>query len=227
MKLAVFMIFSTLGLAWVSSSLAQAPPPLLQPVSVSGLKVTTDTGGFSHLQPWADRAREMVVLWYPVVAAYLDTPDARLPREIKIEFKDMPGVAHTAAGVITIAKAWVEAHPEDLGMVLHEMTHAVQAYPPSKDGWLVEGIADYIRFWMAEPAGQPKSIGIKDHYRKGYRVAGAFLAWIEQRHAPLIIREASAALRRGTYDDKLFLEKTGKDLDTLWAEFVEERRTTK
>jgi hypothetical protein len=55
--------------------------------------------------------------------------------------------------VITISGKWITEHPDDLGMVIHELVHVVQGYPNSrhKAGWLVEGIADYIRWWRYEP----------------------------------------------------------------------------
>ena len=36
-------------------------------------------------------------------------------------------------------------HPEDTGMVIHELTHIIQNYPSPDPGWVTEGIADYIR----------------------------------------------------------------------------------
>jgi hypothetical protein len=208
------------------SVMAQTPDPiripeLIPPLVSRDLKVTIDTTGAPECQAWAERAREMVLLWHPVVSAYLDAPLKAPTTEIKLVFKDMPGVAATSRDVITIASGWVKSHPEDLGMVLHELVHVVQNYPPSKSGWLVEGIADYIRFWMAEPAGQPKRFNrAKDSYRSGYRITGAFLAWIESKYQVSIVRDANLALRGGTYDDSLFEKKTGKNLDALWAEFI-------
>ena len=38
---------------------------------------------------------------------------------------------------------WISDHPDDFGMVIHELIHVIQAYPAAGDkpGWLVEGIA--------------------------------------------------------------------------------------
>lgn len=199
-------------------------PELIPPLSSRGLKVTIDVSGAPECAAWAERAREMVLLWYPVVSACLEAPLETKEREIRLVFKEMPGVAHTQGDVITIAAGWVKKRPDDLGMVLHELVHVVQGYPPSKAGWLVEGIADYIRFWMAEPAGQPKVINrATDSYRSGYRITGAFLAWIEEKYRQPVIRETNRALRAGRYEDALFKQLTGKDLDALWQEFVASR----
>ena len=208
-----------------SSSLAEAgavkAPDFLLPLHGKGLVVKIEGTDTPEGAAWAQRAKEMVELWFPIVATYLDTPGWKAPQEITLEFKEMKGVAHAGGNRITISKAWIKHHPEDIGMVLHEMVHIIQAYPPQKDHWwLIEGVADYIRFWQAEPAGQPKIARGKNHYKQGYRVTGAFLAWVRAERAPLIIQEVNFALRRGVYSDKLFREKTGKDLETLWTEFL-------
>jgi hypothetical protein len=73
---------------------------------------------------------------------------------VKVVFKkNMDGVAYTSNKTITIAADWVKKHPDDYGMVVHELTHVVQSYkrPGRGTGWLVEGIADYIRFFQYEP----------------------------------------------------------------------------
>ncbi|WP_162550328.1 basic secretory protein-like protein [Hymenobacter nivis] len=89
----------------------------------------------------------------------MDTFFAVYPREAKrfnprtlkkITFVVDPaydGVAATGNGVATYNPAWLLKHPEDLGVVTHEVMHVVQAYPNgSCPGWLTEGIADYVRY---------------------------------------------------------------------------------
>lgn len=197
-------------------------PALIEPLVSRNLKVVVDTSAAPECQAWAERAKEMVELWHPIVSAYLDAPLNPGEKEVQLVFKDMKGVAATSKNVITIASGWVKSHPDDLGMVLHELVHVVQDYPSTQSVWLMEGIADYIRFWMAEPEGQPKQFNrAKDNYRNGYRTTGAFLAWIEKQYKTPIVRDANLALRHGTYKDSLFEEKTGKHLDTLWTEFMD------
>ncbi|TLD72082.1 hypothetical protein FEM03_04975 [Phragmitibacter flavus] len=196
-------------------------PALLEPLSSKELVVHVDCSQAPECEAWGQQAKAMVELWFPIIATYLDTPGWRPPPEILLIFLEMKGVAHASGHTIHISRDWIKKQPQDIGMVLHEMVHVIQGYPPQKEHWwLVEGIADYIRFWKAEPGGQPKINRGTDHYRKGYRVTGAFLAWIETTHAPLIVQEANLALRRGTYSDALFKKKTGMDLDALWTGFL-------
>jgi hypothetical protein len=117
----------------------------------------------------------------------------------------------------------VTAHPDDWGMVIHELTHVIQDYrrPDRNPGWLVEGIADYVRFFHYEPG---PSIGRFDpqgaSYRDGYRTTARFLAWVEKAHQKDIVRKLNQALREERYKDELFKAYTGQPLDDLWAEFL-------
>lgn len=62
-----------------------------------------------------------------------------------------------------IAADWVKSQPNDFGMVVHELTHLVQRYPPGSPGWLVEGIADYIRAKYFEPLIPLPAIVYRSH----------------------------------------------------------------
>jgi hypothetical protein len=105
-------------------------------------------------------------------------------------------------------------------MVVHELTHVVQAYPPGGPGWLVEGIADYIRIVKFEPqAPRPKLTRLAS-YKDAYKTTAMFLEWIEKQHTPDLVVKMNAALRAGAYRDELWKELTGKTLDKLWADYV-------
>jgi hypothetical protein len=134
--------------------------------------------------------------------------------------KDMKGVAYAQRNRIVISANWVKKHPDDFGMVIHEMTHTIQGYRGPRPSWLVEGIADYIRFYHYEPKTKLTVNPRRASYRNGYRTAAMFLAWIEKAHDKEIVRKLNAALRKGTYKDELFKTYTSKSLDDLWAAFV-------
>jgi hypothetical protein len=133
----------------------------------------------------------------------------------------MKGVAHAANGKITISAAFVREHRDDWGMVVHELAHVVQAYPPGGPGWLVEGIADYIRIVKYEPEAPPPRLDpAKASYKDAYKTTAMFLEWTEKHHAPQLVVKMNAALRGGTYPDGLWKELTGKTVDELWELFV-------
>ena len=186
--------------------------------------VTVDVSEMPDLQEWGDKAKALVEKWRPVIADLLQSDGFTPPTEVKIVFKkEMKGVAYTVGDTITIAGRWVHQHPDDFGMVAHELTHVVQGYKgaPREAGWVVEGMADYVRFFKYEPDADlgPVNTG-KAGYRDGYRTAAKFLSWIEKTHDKDIVAKLNRALRKREYKESLFQDATGKSLDDLWAEFV-------
>lgn len=150
---------------------------------------------------------------------------ARPPESIalKIEKTDK-GIAATAGARIVVSSHWIDKHPDDIGLVLHELVHVIQAYPPGGPGWVTEGVADYVRWgifegkelsWFPRPE-------VPQGYRRSYQVAGGFLLWLEAGKAPGIVRHLNAAMRRGQYSDDIFRKATSQSLDELWNEYVAE-----
>jgi hypothetical protein len=188
------------------------------------VQVTVDVSEVPELKDWADKAKALVEKWHPLISDMLKSDGFTPPAEVRLVFKkDMRGVAYSAGRTITIAARWVKGHPDDYGMVVHELTHVVQAYrrPGRNSGWLVEGIADYVRFFHYEPGPNIGRFNPKGaSYRDGYRTAARFLAWIEKEHDKEIVAKLNRALRKGEYKDELFQDYTGKGLDELWAEFL-------
>ena len=187
-------------------------------------RVEVDTRETPDLAPWGEQARELVRQWHPKISEVLASDGFRPPEEVKIVFKDArKGVAATSGSTITITADWVRKHPDDFGMVVHELTHVIQHYPPNKAnaGWLVEGIADHVRCFHFEPEKRLPPIDVKKaSYRDGYKTAARFLDWVQTKYDPRLVSRLNAALRGGRYHDKLFDEYTGKPLDELWSEFI-------
>ena len=194
-------------------------PPITRPPDVS-IDVTDNPDA----QAWAREAQKLVREWFPQVWRLLATEQTTPPREIKLIFrKSISAPAYAGGNAITVNGEWIRSHPDDLGMMVHELTHLVQAYPsgPNKPGWLVEGIADYIRWWRYEPEMPRTRIDpLKASYRDSYRVTAAFLAWITAKYDRRIVPVLDRSLRQGKYSDGIFKEVTGKDLDMLWSEFA-------
>ncbi|MGL4554159.1 MAG: basic secretory protein-like protein [Gemmataceae bacterium] len=199
---------------------AAAPPAV-------SVRVTVDTSEVPEVAAWGRDAKRLVEKWHPVIGRLLASDGFTPPGDVRIVFKkDMKGVAFASGRTITIAAKWVKDHPDDYGMVVHELTHVVQSYRRGGPGWLVEGIADYVRFAHYEPGTRVVVNRKRASYRDGYRTAGKFLAWAEATHDEELVRTLNAALRAGRYEDGLFKARTGKTLDELWAAFLaaQERR---
>jgi hypothetical protein len=222
-RIVCLLLGATLLSSTLSGGLARgedSPPARAKPGEV---RVTLDTSEVPELAGWADKAKGLVLEWHPRIAALLQSDGFTPPAEVKLVFKkDLQGVAGTAGTTISIAAAWVKQHPDDYGMVIHELTHVIQAYPKYESAWLVEGIADYIRYSHYEPRTKPPPIDPKKaSYRDGYKTTARFLAWIERRHDKAIVRKLNEALRQGHYKDDCFKTHTSRSLDQLWAEFIE------
>jgi hypothetical protein len=202
---------ATLALAVGRPGLAEEKP--------ASPRIVVDVEEVPQLREWAEKARGHCEKWYPRIDEILGG-GARPPRKVTLVFKrNMKGVAGTSGDRIAISADWVKAHPDDFGMVIHELTHVVQAYPMYDPVWLVEGLADYVRYHHFEPKRKPRVEPKKASYREGYGTAAPFLAWVEKTHDKKIVPKLNRALRAGAYKNELFKEYTGKGLDELWRDF--------
>lgn len=197
--------------------------PMARPLSSPPVRI--DVSDAPQTQAWAEHAQQLVTDWFPLICRFLATQDFRPPRTVTLVFKkDLEVPAYTAGSTITINGKWVTDHPDDFGMVIHELTHVIQAYPDKGDkpGWLVEGIADYIRFYRYEPdVSRPRVNPQKATYHDAYRTTAAFLAWVMGRYDRSLVVRLDRALRNGTYSVDIFQQVTGKPVDALWTEFIQ------
>lgn len=132
--------------------------------------------------------------------------------------------AYASGGEITISGKWIKEHPDDLGLVIHELVHVIQQYPhfEGKPGWLVEGIADYIRWWRYEPeAPRRRPDPAKANYTDSYRTTGWWLGWVSQKYDRRLVPALDRALRNKQDPMPIFKAMTGKTPEELWKEFVE------
>ena len=192
------------------------------------LRVILDASSAEDLKPWGEKVQKMCEEWHPKIAKLLESDGFTPPREIKLVFKkDLKVPGATAGATVFMSPDWVTKHPDDVGMVIHELTHAIQSYPKYDHGWLVEGIADYIRFFHFEPHARLGPIDPqRAKYKDGYRTTAAFLNHA-QKHNPQLVLKLNAALRKNEYKEAMFEELTGKSADALWAEFVETLKAKK
>lgn len=182
--------------------------------------ISVDYSEVPDVKDWALKARDLCEKWYPLISETLASKDFTPPREVRLVFKEeKKGIAYTTGARITVVADWIRKHPDDFGMVIHELCHVVQSYPKGV-GWITEGIADYVRYFKYEPKPTPPKVGAKASYKDGYKTSATFLAWIEKSKDKDIVRKLNEQLRGGGYKDELFKEWTGSDLDSLWKEFL-------
>jgi hypothetical protein len=100
--------------------------------------------------------------------------------------------------------------------MVHETVHCVQLYRGRNNpGWLVEGVADYIRFFKYEPM-KPRALKPEQaKYDGSYRVTAAFLAFVTEKYDKEIVRKLNKAMREGTYKEEIWKTVTGKTVEEL------------
>ncbi len=185
-------------------------------------EIVIDTTQSPDLKEWADKLRPDLETWYPRIVQYLPSDGYTAPRKFKITFKKMDGVAYTSGTDVVCAEAWFKAHPDDGGAVIHELVHVVQQYQDENNpGWLVEGVADYLRWFKYEPVSKrPRPNPARAHYDDSYRTTAAFLEFVAANYDHEIVVRMSEAMREGRYKANLWKEYTGKTPEDLWAEYV-------
>jgi len=149
----------------------------------------------------------------------------RAPRAVTIAVDpSYAGAANTLGNRVTYSARFLAGNPEDSGSFVHELGHVVQAYPAGTDWWLVEGMAEYVRYryargnaatqWLLLPPFADSKV------QEGYRVTGRFIAWLESRGSDRVVERLDAALRKGSYRGGFWAKETGKDLDAWWSEYL-------
>jgi hypothetical protein len=134
---------------------------------------------------------------------------------------------------------FAELDREARGAVVHEMAHIVQNYgwgrrnnPNSTrtPGWIVEGVPDYIRWFLYEPQTHGADITARNlsraKYDGNYRISGNFIDWTVRKYDKDLVRKLNAASRAGNYKEDLWKEYTGKTVQELgdeWRKEHEER----
>lgn len=207
----------------------KAAHPLPSVRFVTRFEVHCETA--SKAKGFADKSKGLCDEWYPKLYTLYDTANGPAPRSVvRIYFQNMDGVAYTTRGdevtEIHVSNQWVtEKSPNDYGMVIHELFHVVQTYPGGGgEGWLTEGLADYVRFRLFEPKVL-KPNPDKSSYRDAYQTTAAFLMWLEdnkKKGLSLTLNEASRTSKRPIIP--LFKQETGEDIDVLWKAFTDSLR---
>ena len=211
------------------------PALLVREISVSGpVKIAhvqagpgrgfVDISQAPDLGVWSQTAEKQMEESWADTDALLYSDKFIPPNAVNVVYKtgpDVTGVAATGGGVMTVNSAWCRAHPDDTGLTVHETAHVIQAYSAYNPVWLVEGIADYIRWVRFEPEHFHPRINVqKATYHDSYQTTATFLGWCERHYDSRLVTKLSQNVRFGTYQNSLFKDNCGKDVDTLWAEFL-------
>lgn len=231
----------------IDADASEAPQPIAGVASKTELFKTSD-GAFElvldvsetpDLSEWAHK--EIVPLfqeWYPKLAQLLASENYTPPVRVTVRFSpSIRGVAATSGTRIGCAAAWFRANlkGEAKGAVFHEFVHVIQQYGRSRNrspvpGWLTEGMADYIRWFLFEPESHGAEITARNisraRYDASYRITGNFLDWTTTKYNKELVPKLNAAIRQGRYEPALWKELTGygvEELGAQWRSAMEQR----
>jgi hypothetical protein len=175
--------------------------------------------------PQAQKDR-LNMTFYQVYPKEVQTYNTNAPKNVTFVFDpNYTGVAATSNAVITFRPSYIAQNPEDLDVITHEAMHVVQAYSGFSEGWITEGIADYVRFQFgvnndAQGWSLPE-YAAGQSYKNGYGVTARFFLWIEKVIKAGTVVNLDKAARTKTYTSAFWTAQTGKTVDQLWAQYTQ------
>jgi hypothetical protein len=184
------------------------------------VEFVVDSSDAREMTRWAEKAARLCERLYPQINEELKSDGFKPPKLVGLTMKRGIGPPAYARGDgITGKVEWFKKHPDDFGAMIHETTHIVQHYRGRKSnpnpGWLVEGVADYIRYIRFEPARLHPVKPERAHYNSSYGVTARFLDFVSRKYDKQLVLKLNKAMREGTYTDDLFKELTGKPVQKL------------
>lgn len=194
-------------------------------------EIVIDYSETPDLKDWVEtQLRPTLEAWYPKIVRMLPSEGYTHPQKMTVTFKkEMEGVAYATGGArVFCAYPWFVKNlkGEAVGAVVHELVHVAQNYGARgrggnrNPGWLVEGVADYVRWHKYEPAEKRRKIRPTAKYTDSYHVTAAFLEYVATNHDHEIVVKLNAAMREGRYTPDLWKDYTGQTIDDLWAQYA-------
>ena len=218
---------------------AASDEPYVVHTSDGKCEFTINTSGAPDLKDWARTNLAPVLAdWYPKISAMLASDGFTAPSSFSVTISPGRGVAATGGTHITANATWLkgEIGRQAVGSIVHEAVHVVQQYGEGRrtnpnatptPGWLTEGIADYLRWFLYEP----QSHGADDayvqrqrnfpnvRYDASYRVTANFLNYVVGKYDKNLVTQLNATIRQAKYTDDLWKQLTGKTVQELGAEW--------
>jgi len=212
---------------------AAVPPYVISTADGVGA-ISIETSAAPELTDWAQHTLAPVLAeWYPKIVALLPSDGFTAPAHFNLTIQPMDGVAYTTDTNIFASSSWCSAQikGEAVGSIVHELVHVAQQYHSDHaPGWLVEGMADYIRWFLYEPQSHGADIvwmqhhgkSFSPHYNDSYRISANFLNWVTEKYDKNVVAEVGATMRDDKYSDDFWKQHTGKTVEELGAEWKQE-----
>lgn len=231
MKTLILTLFS------LSAALVSASTNHLFQAADGKCHFTLDTAAAPDLAEWATNDLAPVVQeWYPRIVKLLPSPGFEAATNVTIRFREGMGrtPASAGGGRVNCNVEWFRRNlkGEAKGAVVHELVHIVQQYGRARrdnpdaartPGWIVEGIPDYIRWFLYEPEAKGAEITQRNlsraRYDGNYRITANFLNWVVEKYDKNIIQKLNTAAREGKYAETLWKDYTTKTIQDLGDEW--------
>jgi hypothetical protein len=212
------------------SAQAAAAAPFVFKTADGRCEITINTGKAPELKDWAQtKLAPVMAEWYPKIAAMLSSKGFTAPAHCRVTLKPVSGVAYTTGAGIVANSKWLQTQlkGDATGSLVHEMVHVIQRYHGDNPGWLVEGMADYIRWFKYEPGSHGADLiwmrkqqkPFSPRYNDSYRVSANFLNWVTEHYDKGIVAKLNAAMRGNNYNEALWKQYTGRTVQELGAEW--------
>ena len=194
-------------------------PPV--PTCRRPVEFTVEAADDPTIAPWAESTARECERYYARIVDLLDSDGFAPPTQVTLTMSaNYKGVAMAGGGRITGSIKYFQDHPADVGAMIHETAHVVQRYQGrGNPSWLVEGVADYIRFFKYEPGKAGRVNPKTARFDASYRTSAAFLDYLSTKYDDRIVNKLNAAMRGNQYREGLFEELTGKPLAELGEEW--------
>jgi hypothetical protein len=181
------------------------------------VEIAVDVADAPDMKAWAEKVARVCERQYPMLCDELSSDGFRPLTQIRMTLKaDYDGVAYASGDRIVGSVKYFKANQGDVGAMVHETAHCVQQYRGRRNpGWLVEGVADYVRFFKYEPVRPRPLPPERAKYDGSYRTTAAFLAFVAERYDPQAVRTLNAAMRAGKYTPDVWKEMTGLTVEEL------------
>lgn len=198
---------------------------------------TIDFTQAPELREWTEKELTPIIQqWYPKIVEMFPSEGFQAIKHVRFRYlrdTEMRGIPAYASGdTISMNADWFRGQldREARGAVVHEMVHIVQAYsgrgrrsqgyraPP---GWIVEGIPDYVRWFLYEPQTKGAMLSKKAlanaKHDASYRTSANFIDWVIRNHSAdgTLVQQLNAAARQGKYSSDLWQKLTGKSEEEL------------
>jgi Peptidase of plants and bacteria len=217
-------VFAVAAAAVSSPAFCQTPSDKTGRDCRASFTLTIEGDIDAKLAPVVGRLTTVFYQSYPKLVKRFENPKKAASRQIRLVLeRGLKAPAECSGAKVTVSVDWLEKHPDDVGLLTHELTHVVQAYPSPEPGWLTEGLADYARhlYGPTEQPGWalPERLSRKQSYKDGYRVTARFLLWLDTRH-PQAVDKLHRRMQEGTFKVGDFRDLTGQSLESLWEACV-------